>query len=184
MQYLRLFIALEVPRAVQKSLEKSFEKLPLHESEFRRIPSENLHITIKFLGSTSVDDISEIINILNDVGDKSTSPEITIKQPMLLPAARPKAISLAIQPSDYLSALYTELELQLAQAGMAHPEHRRFNPHITVARMKSKLSEHDAEHIKNWNFTSSFAATTLTLFESVLKPEGPAYTPLTQFSLL
>src|SRR3989344_3865432 len=139
MRHPRLFIALEIPRDIQTSLARSFHELDLVGSDFRRVEPRNLHITIKFLGPTPIERIADIISALHRVAQTQRAPEMTFTHGMLIPPSRAKALALSIQPTASLVGLYTEVEIQLAEANIAHPERRRFTPHLTLARMRGAL---------------------------------------------
>ncbi|MBE0671972.1 MAG: RNA 2',3'-cyclic phosphodiesterase, partial [Anaerolineales bacterium] len=52
MNLLRTFIAIELPQQIQDALEKQIARLrqPLGDDLVRWIPTQNMHLTLKFIG--------------------------------------------------------------------------------------------------------------------------------------
>ncbi len=80
---------------------------------------------------------------------------------------------------DILSQLFSNIENKVSALGI-EKEDRKFNPHITFARVKKgKFSLPE-----NIDFSfDSFPIHEVTLFKSTLTPKGPIYEVLSEFTL-
>lgn len=179
MQFLRLFIALEVPAETQETLIRSFSKLPLDFDRIRPAQEENLHITLKFLGQTNIERLPAILAAL-DAAQRNPVPELSLGDQLMLPPHRPTVIAIAIRSSQ-LESLARFIDEDLSRRGVSELERRAFRPHITIARITYALDTHSRDLIAQWRSPElQFQSDTLTLFESTPGPYGSVYTPLKQ----
>src|SRR5450631_3683639 len=121
---MRLFVALEIPDAVrgnlaaaQKQLQKKVQKdLLAAGAELRWVRPENFHVTLKFIGQASREELAAIMEELRGV--------------------RPDgAVKATIQASDFMKMLAAQIDRRLERLGIA-AEERAFLPHLTLARCK------------------------------------------------
>lgn len=175
----RLFIAIELPDELKQklgSLEKSFEF-----SQARWVKPENLHLTLKFLGQVKEEKVNSIASALKGLtadfsaftlqtGEIGAFPSFKRARVIWIDikSGREEAKKLACLIDDKLSLLGFE------------KEERDFQPHITLVRLKKPTPLFNLP-VVNWSF--SFLAKEVILFESVLKPTGPVYTPVGIFPL-
>jgi 2'-5' RNA ligase len=74
---MRLFVALEIPEAVRENLAAIRENFSSIGSKLRWVPLENLHVTLKFIGSVPAEKLEAIIEALRRVRvDKSVKIEL------------------------------------------------------------------------------------------------------------
>ena len=110
--------------------------------------------------------------------------ELTLGHGLTLPPRKPRIIAMEVTAHQELSGLAASLDQILATAGIANPEIRQFRSHITVARAKTNVSEHDQAKVASWSDADvHFQAQTIALYESKLTPTGPIYTALGQATL-
>jgi len=186
---MRAFIALRLPENILSSINKIQEDLKLFRFPVRWVRPENIHITLKFIGSISESE-AEIIGAEMDYCAGGCSPvTLSAKGIGVFPSvARPRVIwaGLSGQISLLLSFQDT-LEKRLEKSGFKKEE-RPFKGHLTIGRLKDRVNnERLIEAIrkhKDFN-TDLFDAGEIILFKSDLLPEGPVYTellnvPLTQ----
>jgi len=123
----RLFTAIDLPEDVRKQIAAV---VPAPSKNIRPVRSENLHLTLHFLGeteeSTVVDAISRIQHpvftiVLSGCGTFSNREG--------------KILWIGIEKSGPLQTLHAALGKQLLAAGFAI-EKRPYSPHITVARTR------------------------------------------------
>jgi RNA 2',3'-cyclic 3'-phosphodiesterase len=66
------------------------------------------------------------------------------------------------------------------------PDHRKFKPHLTLGRIKYLRNKPSffklVDSFKDKVF-QKFTANQIILFESILRPQGPAYRPIEKFIL-
>ena len=81
-------------------------------------------------------------------------------------------------PREQVAALAKNIEECLIQFGFSK-ENRKFNPHLTIGRVKSSLRSSFIEKIRETHFNAgNVAAAEIAVIKSELKPAGAVYTPL------
>ena len=104
----------------------------------RWIDPANLHITMKFFGEVSNEQVESIEAAMSQVASQTTVFSIILGGFGAFPSIRsPSLIWLGIGASPKLRCLKQDLERALAECGF-ESEMRRFHPHITLARAKGR----------------------------------------------
>jgi 2'-5' RNA ligase len=179
---LRAFIAVPIPDAVVAFLRKVQEQLQSSGLNLRWVVTDNIHLTLKFLG-----DIDR--NLVSDVADRMDAAARTIP-PFLL-----KASGVGVFPNrrqarvlwvgmggdlECLKAIQTTLEAGLESVGFS-TEARRFQPHLTIGRSRRRLDaqtlDASLEPLKAV-CSDSFRVDRLQLLRSKLTPAGAIYSRL------
>jgi 2'-5' RNA ligase len=179
----RLFVALRIPEDMRKVIAELIRELKPADESWKWTRPENLHITLKFLGETPVDQLNSVEEALRKVhGDLPM--ELTFRGLGLFPdERRPRVLWAGIEAPPNLPAMAASVGESLAGIGVP-PEQKLFSPHLTLARSKTgsitpKLREAIAEYS-----TREFGrvkASTFHLIESRLKTAGAEYTTLRSF---
>jgi len=135
----------------------------------RLLAPELLHVTICFLGSRPVEEIGAIGDLL---GEHATAVgELSVGAPLWLPPRRPRALAVELhEPTGELARLHDALGAALA---VEEARHRRFRPHITLARMREGVAPRARELPPTPQM--EFTPTELVLYRSWLSPEGAEY---------
>jgi RNA 2',3'-cyclic 3'-phosphodiesterase len=175
-QRLRLFVAVDVPAATQSSLATwTDDAAPC---EVRRVPAENLHVTLAFLGTCAEQDGAGAAAVLSTVA----RPVGTLRTAgaLWLPPRRPGVLTIALAHEPALAELHRDLERALADAIGFQPERRRFRAHVTVGRVRrgTRVRQDPLEPP-----ALEFPAATLTLYRSHTGPGGARYEPLARAPL-
>ena len=186
MSLLRAFIAVEIPPDIHKAIESKTAPLraALDSSLVRWVPSNNIHLTLKFLGDVSpanVDMLSQMLNV-----------EVSQHQPFAIKfgglgafpnSRRPRVIWVGIQAPDELEALQHGIEA--AAATLGYPaEKRPFSPHLTVGRVKQNISSTGMQKIRTAlektqvGSLGTVQVSAVHLIKSDLKSTGAVYTRL------
>ena len=181
MEAIRLFVAISVPPEVLSILTDIQNRLKKLGLDAKWVKPENIHLTLKFLGSTI-----QVLQIKQSL-DKVVSNKfvITLHGIKVFPnLKKPRVLSVDVQtPCDPLSQLHKKIELNLAPLGFA-PEPRPFNPHLTLARIKSgKNKKLLAQPLDSIGHIASFKVKSIHLYQSRLTREGATYTVLETFGL-
>ncbi len=183
----RLFVALDLPEEIRDRLG-AWGRKALADPALRPVPTENLHITLAFLGYRPEKDVERIGEAMAECA--SPAPLIELLDPVPRPPrGRPRIFALpAISPGA--EALQAALQKRLVAERLYEPEKRPFWPHLTLARVRpeergsrrpAKVEMPPASlpaELKKPHFSGRLA-----LYRSELKPSGARYVPLAQIEL-
>jgi 2'-5' RNA ligase len=189
---LRLFIALELPPAVQTALESPLQTLQSipGSKAVRWTPLKNIHLTLKFLGDTPESQVEAIQAAVAAAGKNISALDMTIQGVGMFPnPKRPRIVWLGLEDhSKQLKTLQRNVEQHVEPLGFA-PEKRSFSPHLTVGRVRKNA---------DWNAVTSLGQSvkeldigvaiewtcdTVSLVKSELRPSGAVYTSLYHYQL-
>ena len=169
---LRLFVALDLPATVRRELAAWCERVaPDH---IRRIPADNLHVTLAFLGSRSQDEADAVAALLPAVA--VALGEATTGGALWLPPRRPAVLTVAIEADGRLAALHAAVVAGLQEAIGFEPEARAFRPHVTVGRVPRDARLRPSSLPAPPELT--FTAPSMTLYRSRTQPGGARYEPV------
>jgi len=184
---IRAFLAIEMSAAAQAGLRRLQERLRRDERGIRWIPVEQLHLTVKFLGSVPTKLLPDLFTTLTRIAASCEPFDLQFGGAGCLPPHGPVRIVWAglDESTGRLAAFQTRCETELAQLGFA-AETRAFTPHITIARVKDHLLAREirarvASHPAPSRLAMSVSE--FVLFESQLSPKGPTYVPLSRHKL-
>jgi len=177
---MRLFIAIELPDEVKRSLGRLQVEVP----GARWVPMEQIHLTLAFLGE------------VDDAGLQRLTEELaTIQAPGLelrfcgtgcFPdRRRPRVLWVGLEPEPLLSSLASLVRKALLACSIPQ-EDRPFSPHITLARLKFPAVREVAPFLDQppKQQLPPVAVREFILFQSSLTPKGAIHTPLRRFPLL
>ncbi len=182
---MRAFIAIELPLVIRNSLVKIQSRLKITLPKINWVTPSNLHLSLKFLGEISLEQISDIQQIIAETIKTTPALEIKLETLGVYPDYRQARIIWigTNQTPDQLQQLVGQLQTKLLKIGLPEHEHL-FRMHITLGRIKNTLIPKDLEgaldKVKNdlSNMDLKFSAGGITLFQSVLGPSGPTYSIL------
>ena len=192
-EMLRVFIAVELPPPVVQNLETLTRELKQDGLKLRWVKSNNIHMTLKFLGEVPQKDIAAIEAAMSRVSGVAvpSSLHFTLQGMGVFPnIRRPRVLWVGIGGDLMaLDRLFKSVDAHLADEGFAE-EQRAFKPHLTLARIpdrgKSWGSPHQLLQVieDRGKFVSDpFECRQLTLFKSDLRPTGAQYTVLSKVDL-
>jgi 2'-5' RNA ligase len=175
---MRLFIGIKLPADAIENVEKFLKPFKKIGTPIRWTKTENIHVTLKFIGEVTPEKYAQIENVLTGTPFNTGTFDLSLAGCGKFGKGGDLNIFwIGIAPCGPLETIYNKLEESLAKIGIKK-EDRAFKPHITVGRNK-----------KNFNFKSlfqlidenkdrpiaQFPVTHFQLFESRLTPEGPIY---------
>jgi 2'-5' RNA ligase len=185
----RLFVAVEVPAAVRDDLAGLVSELHTLEpkssaNKLRWMRPENLHVTLKFIGSVPPEKLDAIRAELSRV--RSEGPvELRFRGLGFFPSAkRPRVLWAGMAASPNLAAIAGDIDKRLAKLEIP-AEERAFTPHLTLARSeRSGISPalHAAVEKNAVREFGELRTNKFHLIESKLKPSGAEYTTLQSFA--
>ncbi|MEZ4231764.1 MAG: RNA 2',3'-cyclic phosphodiesterase [Polyangiaceae bacterium] len=193
----RTFVALHVPDAVTEALVSAQDglkrRLELAKGSRRAGPSvrwivrQQMHVTLCFLGDTRSDQLAPVRGLLAELAHDRAALRLALRETLEIFGSprRARALVAGVTGHDVaaLDDLQRTLASRLAQHGF-EPEKRRYNPHITLARVKPAgdvqhwLAE-EALHLPPINFLGE----TLRFYRSTLTPRGGVYDMLAEVRL-
>ncbi len=176
---MRLFIALDLPPDVRTALSLwAGQAAP---PEVRRVPVDNLHVTLAFLGARSGDESVAAGALLPALA--RPLGELRTTGALWLPPRRPGVLSVGLESDDTLAALHEELVAALGSAIGFQAERRRFRPHVTLGRVARGTRVDTRPALDPPAPQLCFQARALTLYRSRTSPEGARYERLTGVDL-
>lgn len=147
---------------------------------------ENCHLTLKFLGEYPEENLSVLGKVLDPAAEKFSAFPLELGTIGYFPPKGSLSILwLGVKKGDSaLLALEHEIDQALQKAAIPF-DHKGFVPHLTIGR--AQRGQHVYLNTKTLPPDSLFDILTVDAFyvmQSVLKPEGPVYTPRLRFPLL
>lgn len=180
---MRLFVALEIPEDVRRTLEELMAKLRPAAPRARWVRAKNIHVTLKFIGEVSPAKVEPIRSVLSGV--RLDAPvSFRFRGLGFFPSeGRPRVFWAGMNASENLAPLAVSIEAGLEPLGIPR-ESRHFTPHLTLARFSEPRSVPKLlEAVAPFRETEFGGTTTFEfhLIESHLKPGGAEYTRLATF---
>lgn len=171
---MRLFVALELPADVRAQLAAWADAAaprPVH-----RVPADNLHLTLAFLGSRSAEEASAAGALLAALAQPLGV--LRAAGALWLPPRRPRVLTVALDVGEALAAMQADLVTALQAAIGFEREARPFRPHVTVGRVARDARVDGRRALDPPAPVVSFHAVALTLYRSHTGPGGSRYEPL------
>ncbi len=183
---IRTFIAIEIPEEIQKQVALLAGSLKGSGTNVRWVNQENIHLTLKFLGDVQEARIEGLARAVAEV-TRGTAPfEVSLSVVGVFPSMRsPRIVWVGVgEGEEPIERLQKGIEENLARIGFPK-EGRKYTPHITIGRVKSKRGvEELVAKLRQTSFSSEpFKVEGVTVFGSKLTPEGPVYTRLEEVKL-
>lgn len=199
----RLFIAVLLPASIKSHLENYQKELKKAGADVKWVESQNIHLTLKFLGEAKTGQIPQIVDCLGRPPTPWKRIPVTLNQFGFFPAKKSSRVLWAglNDKTRGLEKIALFLEEALVPFGFAK-ETRAFQSHITLGRIRSsqnmsalieKINElngtlqtsSDIPRKRDENFKiTDFLVDNITLFESALSPGGPVYSIVHQIKFL
>jgi 2'-5' RNA ligase len=181
---IRSFIAFDIrSNHVLDRLAKVQRLLAQTGADLKLVEPQNIHVTVRFLGNITIAKAEKIFEEMKEVD--FTPFNVLIKGLGAFPNPRYSRVVWAglVSGVEELGSVFSQLEKRLISLGFAS-DSRGFNPHLTIARVRSgrskvRLADFIVENA-NYEF-GSIKADCLLLKKSVLTPRGPIYSTLKEF---
>jgi len=180
---IRLFVALLIPDEVKSIVFDHCNSITENSSEYRWEEKEKIHLTLKFIGEVKEELLSKIINEIEFVGNFFSFNCSISKFGFFYKFNEAKILWCNLDTDDSIISLVDELNLRLKKFNI-EPETRKFKGHLTLMRIKRKVSEDFIRTVKEYKFSPvKFIANEIALVQSVLKPTGSEYKVLKIYEL-
>jgi 2'-5' RNA ligase len=189
---IRAFIAIELPDPLRTSLRRLQDRLRAQASPraVRWVQPRGIHLTLRFLGQTPVDQVEVIAHALRSACTSIPPFSYTVSGLGCFPNThRPRVIWVGVQePTGALSRLQQATEDACEELGFER-ERRAFHPHLTLGRLRDRAPARErravGELIQGAEVGSlaTEIAAGISLIRSDLRPGGAVYTTLEEIEL-
>lgn len=178
METIRAFIALTLPPSITEALAAVTQELvpQVPDGSVKWVEPERIHLTLRFLGNTPVEQLEPIAMALDRVAAANAPFSLSLDRLGCFPnERRPRVIWVGLTGEvDALQAVKAELDRALVSLDW-EAEERRFHAHLTLGRVKRQ----HREIVLPWGTAvvpESWQVEALQLIESQLRSSGPIYT--------
>ena len=176
----RLFLALDLPDALDMQLQLMIGGI--HGARWQQ--PEQLHLTLIFLGDVDGGDQRRLIAAL----DRLDAPAFEMRlrgAGVFPPRGKPRVVWLGVAEPEPVRLVYQRCAAIVDRLGLER-EHRKFSPHVTLARLGKHASEVEAgEWVSRHALYASepFLVDHVRLYSSVVSAKGAKYRTEAAFSL-
>jgi 2'-5' RNA ligase len=181
----RTFVALELPEIHRQAINSHLSIWSRsYTNGINWVKPENLHLTLLFIGETQSGDIAQIKEALFELMLKKESFELGCLGFELFPAVEPRLLWVKLDtPDKGIFTFAKDLNKAVRRFGY-EPDAKPLKLHVTVGRIKARQPVWmEAEFLKPELPGQTALYDTVTFYQSVLKPDGPVYSPLEQYAL-
>ena len=196
---MRIFIGIDLDSEVRARINRFIEGVQAFVPDARWMRPESLHITLKFIGEQTPEQVEAITQRLRQL--ESSAFEIRSAGFGFFPTAKaPRVFWIGIQAGPELTKLAESIDMAVAELGIPR-EDRPYSPHLTLARggagRKSGSPKRQKDDGPNTIFATlekrlaamgkldfgTMTAHEFILYQSQLSPGGSKYTNLHRFPL-
>ena len=181
---IRTFLALELPQTVRNKLSAHAELISGYDKlqQIRWLPKENYHLTLAFLGNVEYVLISSLQLKLEQ--NLSFNKAVPFRFSEITPfpfSGTPKIAAAMLEHSQELMQFQHNTAKCVRGFGISL-ERRRFTPHVTLGRLKSRSRKSLA--FRPQQIILEGVSEKVVFFKSELAPKGAVYTSLEEISLM
>jgi len=186
MSLLRAFIAIELPSHVCDAIQKQTARLrqTLGNDLIRWVPTQNMHLTLKFLGDTASSYLDFLKQLLTHEANSHPQFDLQLGGLGAFPTSRrPRLLWIGIHAPADLVSLQKGIEAGASRLGYEQEE-RAFSPHLTIGRVRQNINPPELQKIHAALDTIQIGNIGIArvdfihLFKSDLQPGGSIYTKL------
>lgn len=181
MRSIRTFISVPLAANIRSGAVRLIDRIRSPEDGVKWVPTDNFHLTLKFLGDVDNTQLPEICDTVRDVCTTVPPFELRFAGTGAFPNLdRPRTLWIGIDdPTESLRTLVNRLETELADLGFK-PEPRDYRPHLTLGRTRSGSRKVNPEVVERLVAQQSIRlgemqADTVELMASFLEKRGPSY---------
>lgn len=185
MENLRLFVAIKIEPQEQFANTYGFLKQALDFNIIKWVELHNIHLTLKFIGDTSVEELPQIKDALHQACNAIKPFELRIARTGIFGSTyNPRVIWFGIDPDPMLLNLAQNVSSGLETVGILG-DRQNFVPHLTIGRIREiKDKKYFQQLMGRFQDTElqQQPVSGFDLYESILQREGPVYNVLESFS--
>ncbi len=196
---MRIFIGIDLDPEIRARIARFLEGVQGFAPDARWVRPESLHITLKFIGEQTPDQVEAIAARLRRV--EGSAFEVRSGGCGFFPTAKaPRVFWIGIHDGPQLAELARSIDMATAELGIPrNSEDRPYSPHLTLARAggRSGSPKRQKGDVPNTIFAvldkrlaamaelnfGTMTAAEFILYQSQLSPKGSKYTKLQRFPL-
>jgi 2'-5' RNA ligase len=186
-QSIRAFVGIDLDDEIRENLLAiQRDKLKMDQfSSIKAVDPRIAHITLSFLGNKTSVELSAIADALRSISFHPFC--VTLCGVGVFPNLKNiRVVHIGLSDAEDVKALYDQIVKALK--GRHEPEKRKFDPHITLGRVKRRIPEELsllAATIAplSATFVGHLNVAAFQLKRSTLTPKGPIYDTLEEFRL-
>jgi 2'-5' RNA ligase len=193
---MRLFLALYPPQSYLKYITEIMREFDKEKRNLRNVPLEQIHVTLKFIGSeVSLASYEEIHKMLKQFEGQYVKPEIKNHGVHLgFPGQiDPRHLIINIESTDTLLELSDTVHKLIKHLGLRDTikwKDKQFNEfHVSIAKLKDSASSAKGKDIRRMaaslrtKIPEAFYPEEMVLVESILENNVPKYRKLASIKL-
>lgn len=191
METVRSFVAIELPQELRRELAELVDRLKSGgQTGVRWVDPWGIHLTLKFLGDVAVDRVDDIIDALAEAARGVPYFRLSVGGLGVFP--NPRRVRVAwvgvSGEMEVLQRLQQRVESGLVPLGFA-AESRGFTPHLTLARVRERVSPEERLRFGQLMSSAGFEAESpvsvdaVHLMRSQLSSQGAIYSRIKSVSL-
>ncbi len=178
-------MAFELPDKTRAAIAEYIQPLCVLPGKISWVKSDNIHLTLKFLGDTPEKKIDDISGALKEVV-RGVQPILAeISGSGVFPNERkPRVLWIGVdEKSGTLQKLAASIDNRIHDFGFKK-EDRGFSPHLTIGRVRDGNVDKVVAAMRERSFVAKeLVWNEITLMQSELRPGGSVYTPLCKIKL-
>lgn len=182
---IRCFLAIALPEDLRNSLESLRYRLDLPQFDVRWVDPKNLHLTLRFLGEISEEDLETVSAAAQKTAEGTESFSLLIQGLGAFPSiGSPRIVWAGAEPPEPVVRLERKLSRELEGLNWPPPD-KPFRPHLTIGRVKSSRGKGELRKLLERNQKEKIGemrVTEILLVQSQLRPSGPLYQNLKRFT--
>ena len=183
---LRCFISLELSEELKRNIYVCVEKLKATRADVKWVRTENLHLTLKFLGDTTEELLKSVHERLISLSRAHNRFSLQVSGAGAFPNIKyPRVIWLGVRDSEEIIKLQRDIDESMKGLGFKRDD-KQFTPHLTIGRVKSMRNEDvlikELATLKEADF-GKIEVINITLMKSELKPGGAEHFKLSEIPI-
>ena len=188
---IRAFVAIELTETARRYISDLIDVLRKDGVRgLRWVNAQGIHLTLKFLGNVSQERLDAIVEAMGEAAERVRPFALVLQDMGAFPGLTSPRVLWVGVGGDLTPLLQLQARLEQAMAARGFPkESRAFSPHLTLARVRERLSPPERLQLaKAVGATQGMPGVDLpvhamSLMESTLTREGAKYTRRAQISL-
>ena len=187
MEKIRTFVAVEISEEQREKIKKMLEEFKKQTGTqgISYVKPENLHITLRFFGDLSEEEIKIVKESLKKISEETVKFKMSLKKVGAFPSLNyVKVLWAGVESgADELK----NLKGKIYQIKVGKRDKREFTAHITFARVKFLKDKEEFIGLVKRFESEEFGETEvneISLKKSELKPTGAVYSDLARFKLI